>query len=310
MEAVRPISGQLNGSHPYQIPGLFDQPQNATDWGKYIIPDWQLAFFERNGFVSGIQLIDEQVLHLINHLLANVKTVQASFLPEIVFHSPAYRMAAYQLLGKSFCFFHGNTLSGINSDIEGRPFQQDFSYGWSEWPMRHLSCQVELEDVNELNGCTYYVQGSHKFGLLPIKAATCSIETVKSVLSTKQLTNFDRKCASKLRKRCTSFYHPLTLHGAYLNITKKAGVVIEINATDCQNRMVMPKFKVASSRNETHFRQAVSNLFTEMVNECSFEPSLTLLFDADKQFWDLGLSIPKVDLQRMYALNMMSPALQ
>jgi hypothetical protein len=122
--------------HSSPISSLFEQPKNAKEWEQYMLSEEQISFFKKNGFVNGIKIMTGEQVDVLNEELIKLHSlnVEESALfyhyesnesedPEkVLFHAigawrvtpgfhdliwaPAYRMAAYQLLGQSFRLFH------------------------------------------------------------------------------------------------------------------------------------------------------------------------------------------------------------
>src|SRR5579862_9443676 len=180
------------------ISDMFEQPQTAEDWEQYILTEEQIQSFAKNGFISGIKIMTEEQVDVLNEELIKLQSLTAeerelfyhyqtneSEDPEkVLFHaigawrvapgfhdliwSPAYRMAAYQLLGQSFRLFHDQLFCKPAKHGGVVAWHQDFSYWTFTKPMHHLTCWIGLDDATKENGCLYYVPGSHKWGLLPI----------------------------------------------------------------------------------------------------------------------------------------------
>ena len=57
-----------NYAHP--VSEMFHVPLTAEEWDKYTLTDEQISFFNENGYLSGIKLLEEwQVDELNNELL-------------------------------------------------------------------------------------------------------------------------------------------------------------------------------------------------------------------------------------------------
>src|SRR5574339_282754 len=125
-------------SHP--VTNIFEQPANATDWEQYVLSEEQIRFFEENGYLKGIKILTEEQVELLNTELVKLQSVtgaekdlfyhyesnESEDPNKVLFHaigawrvtpgfhdliwSPAYRMAAYQLLGVPFRLFHDQLL--------------------------------------------------------------------------------------------------------------------------------------------------------------------------------------------------------
>lgn len=121
-----------NYSNP--ISKLFEQPKNASEWEQYMLSNEQIEFFKENGYLSGIKILDEKQVEALNtelvrlqsgdkadrDLFYHYESNESEDPNKVLFHaigawrvtpgfhdliwSPAYRMAAYQLLGQPVRF--------------------------------------------------------------------------------------------------------------------------------------------------------------------------------------------------------------
>ena len=245
-------------SHP--VANIFEQPANATDWEQYVLSEEQIRFFEENGYLKGIKILTEEQVELLNTELVKLQSVtgaekdlfyhyesnESEDPNKVLFHaigawrvtpgfhdliwSPAYRMAAYQLLGQSFRLFHDQLFCKPARHGGVVAWHQDFSYWTFTKPMHHLTCWIGLDDANVENGCLYYVPGSHKWGLLPITGLTGDMDSVSQILSEEQKAAFGKKVANELPKGYASFHHPLMMHGSYANHSVRSRRAVVINA--------------------------------------------------------------------------------
>ena len=130
-------------------------------------------------------------------------------------------MAAHQILGGGVRFFHDQLFSKPARHGGRVAWHQDYSYWtWTE-PMAHLTAWIALDDVDEANGCVYYVPGSHRWGLLERRGLTGPMETVMEQLSTEQRVAFDRRTPICLPRGHASFHHPLLVHGSFENTSSR-----------------------------------------------------------------------------------------
>lgn len=247
-----------NFSNP--IAGIFEQPKTAAEWEQYVLTEDQLRAFREHGYVSGIRIMTEAQVDLLNTELVRLQSA-TSYERELFYHyesnesedpdkvlfhaigawrvtpgfhdliwAPAYRMAAYQLLGQPFRLFHDQLFCKPARHGGVVAWHQDFSYWTFTKPMNHLTCWIGLDDASVENGCLYYVPGSHKWGLLPITGLAGDMEAVKQVLDDDQKAVFEKKVANELKKGYASFHHPLTMHGSYANFSERSRRAVVINA--------------------------------------------------------------------------------
>jgi ectoine hydroxylase-related dioxygenase (phytanoyl-CoA dioxygenase family) len=242
------------------ISTLFKQPKNAVEWEQYALSKEQVEFFNENGYLSGIKILNDKQIDALNEELVRLQNGseadKALFYhyennesedpDKILFHaigawrvtpgfhdliwSPAYRMAAYQLLGQPIRLFHDQLFCKPAKHGGVVAWHQDFSYWTFTKPMQHLTCWIGLDDANVDNGCLYYIPGSHKWGLLPVTGLAGDMNAVKQVLDEDQQIQFEKKVANELKRGYASFHHPLMMHGSYANHSERSRRAVVINA--------------------------------------------------------------------------------
>lgn len=198
--------------------------------------------------------------------------------------APAFRMAAYQLMGQSFRLFHDQLFCKPASHGGVVAWHQDFSYWTFTKPMNHLTCWIGLDDANEDNGCLYYIPGSHRWGLLPITGLAGDMESVRTVLDGEQLKSFENKAANKLPRGYASFHHPLSMHGSYENASDRSRRAIVLNTMGLDTRSNIANYERLDALKDFP-PLGVQN----QVLDNKFFP---LLFDMDKELGDLKNDIP------------------
>jgi ectoine hydroxylase-related dioxygenase (phytanoyl-CoA dioxygenase family) len=317
MKENKNIKDLADFNHP--ITSLFNQPQSPEEWRQYILSKDQIEFYKENGYLSGIKILTEDQVDFLNEELANLTPIteerkelfyqyesNESENPEkVLFHaiggwrtmtgfhdllwSPAYRMAAYQLMGEGFKFFHDQLFCKPAKHGGVVAWHQDFSYWTFTRPMNHLTCWIGLDDANHENGCLYYVPGSHKWGLLPITGLAGDMEAVREVLDKSQQDSFDNKKANVLSRGYASFHHPLTMHGSYTNSSDRSRRAAVINSMGPKTLSGIAGFE----------RMDALETFPPMgedgqVLDNKFFP---LLFDADKELGNLKKEVPLVEMK-------------
>ncbi|HEX5153173.1 MAG TPA: phytanoyl-CoA dioxygenase family protein [Parafilimonas sp.] len=303
------------------IAGIFHQPSNAKEWEQYILTEDQVKSFEENGFISGIQILTEEQVDILNDELVKLQSLTAeekrlfyhyesneSEDPDkVLFHaigawrvtpgfhdliwSPAYRMAAYQLLGQSFRLFHDQLFCKPAKHGGVVAWHQDFSYWTFTKPMHHLTCWIGLDDATTENGCLYYVPGSHKWGLLPITGLAGNMDAVRTVLSPQQLEVFDNKIANELPKGYASFHHPLMMHGSYANYSDRPRRAVVINAMADNTLGNTADYERLDALHNFPLMEQ------DKVLDSRFFP---LLFDGDKELELMSNTTPKVNSVKLY----------
>lgn len=307
--------------HCGPLSALFEQPKSLEEWEPYMLSREQVEFFERNGYLQGIRILTGEQVDLLNSELVRLQTIdeerkklfyhyesnESEDPDKVLFHaiggwritpgfhdliwSPAYRMAAYQLMGRSFRFFHDQLFCKPAKHGGVVAWHQDFSYWTFTKPMHHLTCWIGLDDATTDNGCLYYVPGSHLWGLLPITGLTGDMDAVRSVLTKVQLEIFDRKVANELRRGYASFHHPLTMHGSYANNSERPRRAVVLN--------VMDHYTLGNTAG--YERLDALKAFPAMVQDEPLDSRyFPLLFDGDKELEAWGERVPRVEVRGLY----------
>lgn len=299
--------------------GLFEQPASAEEWAPYVLTADQVESFRTDGFVRGIRILTEAQVDRLNEELSALQSPseasrklfyhfesnESEDPDKVLFHaiggwrvtpgfhdliwSPAYRMAAYQLLGHSVRFFHDQLFCKPAKHGGVVAWHQDFSYWTFTKPMHHLTCWIGLDDATTENGCLYFVPGSHRWGLLPITGLTGDMDAVRDVLTEDQARAFDAKVANELPRGYASFHHPLTMHGSYANHSEKPRRAIVLNAMANGTRGNTQDYERMEALK--HFPA----MLQDQVLDSRFFP---LLFVGDSEL--SRLNIPKIDPRELY----------
>ena len=241
------------------ITELFKQPESAEEWRSYALSEEQIRHFKENGFVKDIKILDDDQIEQLRASLqeltnpsnpgneffyeyhsnesANKDTVLfhalGAWRVSPVFHdilwAPAFRMAAYQLIGKGFRLFHDQLFSKPAKHGSVVSWHQDFSYWTWTSPMNHLTAWIGLDDVSTENGCMYYVPKSHKWGLLEKTGLAGDMDSVRKVLTDEQIEDFDNQVPVEMEIGHASFHHPLLMHGSYENKSDRSRRATLIN---------------------------------------------------------------------------------
>lgn len=306
--------------HPFA--SVFDQPGCAEEWEPYVLTAEQINFFNEKGFINGIKILTEEQVNLLNEELVQLQSLdekkRALFYhyesnesvdpDKVLFHAigawritpgfhdllwaPAFRMAAYQLLGVPFSIFHDQLFCKPAKHGGVVAWHQDFSYWTFTKPMHHLTCWIGLDDATTENGCLCYVPGSHKWGLLPITGLTGDMNAVREILTPEQIDAFDKKVANELHKGYASFHHPLLMHGSYANASQRSRRATVIN--------VMSRHTLGNTAG--YYRQEALKTFPPMPQDQLLEGRyFPCLFDEEKEGKDFLNSIPKVDYKNLYS---------
>jgi hypothetical protein len=234
-------------------------PAQPQDWQRLRLTDAQVASFHRDGFLAGVQVLDDGQINALNaelavlmdpshpsHLLFHEYHSNESSNPDtVLFHalgawrtgpafhdvlwSPAFLMAASQLLSGPVRFWHDQLFCKPAHHGGVVAWHQDYSYWTRTQPMQHLTCWIALDDSTVDNGCLYYVPGSHKWQLLPITGLAGDMNEIMTVLDEGQKQAFKPVPIELKRGQC-SFHHPLTVHGSYENRSARPRRATLVNA--------------------------------------------------------------------------------
>jgi len=176
-------------------------PAHKQDWQQYRLSQNQVEMFHRDGFLAGVQVLDDHQVEALctelaqlmesshpSHELFHEYHSNESSNPETtLFHalgawrtgpafhdvlwSPAFLVAASQLRDGAVRFWHDQLFCKPAHHGGVVAWHQDYSYWTRTHPMAHLTCWMALDDSTRDNGCLYYVPGSHRWNLLPIRGS-------------------------------------------------------------------------------------------------------------------------------------------
>jgi ectoine hydroxylase-related dioxygenase (phytanoyl-CoA dioxygenase family) len=244
--------------HHQPITQLY-QDSSIIDGDPFRLSEDQIQFFQTNGYLTGIPLINaEQVEalrrdltelidpnHRGNHLFYEFNSNESANPATVLFHAlgawrispafhdllwaPRFLMAASQLLGGAVRFWHDQLFCKPAHHGGVVAWHQDYSYWTRTKPIAHLSCWIGLDDSTRDNGCVHYVPGSHRWDLLPITGLANDMNAIQSVLTEEQRAEF-KPVAIELKAGECSFHHPLMVHGSFENESDRPrrGVVINV----------------------------------------------------------------------------------
>jgi ectoine hydroxylase-related dioxygenase (phytanoyl-CoA dioxygenase family) len=238
------------------VSDLFPPPE---DWLRYRLSDEQVAFYEENGYLAGIKMLDEAQLEALreelaalvdpahpgNELFYEYNANESADPDKILFHAlgawriepglhdllwnPAFVVPAAQLLGGPVRFWHDQIFYKPAHHGGGVIWHQDYSYWTRTVPMAHLSCWIGLDDSTRENGCVHYVPASHRWQLLPRANFANNMDAVLDALTPQQRAEF-KPVAIELKAGESSFHHPLMVHGSYANNTSHPRRAVVLNA--------------------------------------------------------------------------------
>jgi ectoine hydroxylase-related dioxygenase (phytanoyl-CoA dioxygenase family) len=241
------------------ISELFEWPRNEKEWERYRLTDEQVKFFNTNGYLPKIKLLEHWQVDQLNKELEDLTdpdypgndlfyefVSNESANPDtVLFHSlghwrikegfhdilwnPAFVMAASQLLGDhSVRFWHDQLFCKPARHGGVVAWHQDYSYWTRSVPMQHLTCWVGLDDVDLENGCLYYVPKSHLWGLLDKPELAGDMEGLMEYLTEDQKAEF-KPVPVEMERGYGSFHHPLMVHGSYENKSERSRRAFVLN---------------------------------------------------------------------------------
>lgn len=232
----------------HQLAGtLFKQPATRAEWDKYRLSGEQIAFFNDNGYVHNIKLLDDWQIDVLNQELKEIMdpahpghalfyefhSNESADINTVLFHAlgawritpgfhdvlwnPAFVMAASQLLGNlAVRFWHDQLFCKPAQHGGVVAWHQDYAYWTRTVPMQHLTCWIGLDDATTENGCLMYVPQSHRWGLLQKPELAGQMDGLMDYLSAEQKTGFN-PVPIVMKKGYASFHHPLLVHGSNKN---------------------------------------------------------------------------------------------
>ena len=237
---------------------LFAQPQSAGDWAHYRLTDQQIAFYNENGYVSGIPLLTDDAIetlrlelselvdpaHPQHHLFYEFHSNESTDPAMVLFHAlgawriaagfhdslwnPAFTVPASQLLNGAVRFWHDQLFSKPARHGGVVAWHQDYSYWTRTQPLAHLSCWVGLDDATRDNGCLHYIPGSHRWPDLPVTGLAGDMDAIQSVLTDEQRARF-KPVAIELKRGEAAFHHPRMIHGSFANTSDRPRRATVIN---------------------------------------------------------------------------------
>lgn len=242
-----------------KLTNLFPEP-TPEEVERHSLSADQLAFWEENGYLPGVQILNEAQ---IEALRAELKTIMEPDNPgrelfheyhlnesgdpdNVLFHAlgawraapgfhdllwnPPFTVPARQLLGGSVRFWHDQLFCKPPMHGGVVAWHQDYSYWTRTQPMAHLTCWIGLDDATRENGCIAYIPGSHRWTLLPITGLAGDMAAINAVLNEEQRAQFAKPAFVELKAGQGVFHHPLTVHGSDRNRTDRPRRAVVLNA--------------------------------------------------------------------------------
>src|SRR5580765_3866368 len=242
------------------VSDLFLEPVTADEWDQYKLSEEQVDFFNTNGFLAGVKMLDEkQIERLRNELSGLIQadhpghdlfyefhSNESADPSTVLFHAlgawritegfhdvlwnPRFLVAASQLLGnKPVRFWHDQLFSKPAKKGGVVAWHQNYSYWTRTKPVAHLTCWCGLDDSTKENGCLQYIAGSQKWGLLPKPVIAGELQGIKDFLNDEQKKQFENPQFAEVKAGEAIFHHSLTLHGSGENKSDKPRRAFVIN---------------------------------------------------------------------------------
>lgn len=242
------------------VSDMFRQPSTKATWEKYKLSGEQVNFFNENGYLANVKLLDDEqvavikseieeladVKHPGHHLFYEFHSNESADPSMILFHAlgawriteglhdvlwnPRFLVAASQLLGNvPVRFWHDQLFCKPPKKGGVVAWHQDYSYWTRTKPVAHLTCWCGLDDSTVENGCLQYVPGSHRWGLLDKPELAGDLLGIMDYLTPEQKKEFHPNHVETKAGEAI-FHHPLTLHGSGENKSDKPRRAFVINA--------------------------------------------------------------------------------
>lgn len=239
---------------------IFKWPDSEKEWQQYRLNEDQISFFNENGYLAGVKMLDEHQLEFLRNELGLISDIthpghnlyyefhsnESSDPSTVLFHAlgawrigpgfhdvlwnPRFLVAASQLLGnRSVRFWHDQLFWKPAKKGGVVAWHQDYSYWTRTKPIAHLTCWCGLDDSTKENGCVQYIPGSQKWGLLPKTVLAGDIDGIKNYLNPEQRKQFENPQYAEVKAGEAIFHHSLTLHGSGENKSEKPRRAFVIN---------------------------------------------------------------------------------
>ncbi|HYM94712.1 MAG TPA: phytanoyl-CoA dioxygenase family protein [Chitinophagaceae bacterium] len=242
------------------ISDLFHWPDTPEEWEQYRLSEEQVESFRKNGFLTGIKMLEEEQIERINHELTEIvnprhpghelfyefHSNESTDPSTILFHAlgawritpglhdviwnPRFLVAASQLLGNvPVRFWHDQVFWKPPKQGGVVAWHQDYSYWTRTKPIAHLTCWCGLDDSTKENGCLQYIPRSQEWGLLPKPVIAGELQGIKDFLNEEQKKQFERPQLAEVKAGEAIFHHSLTLHGSGANTSSRPRRAFVIN---------------------------------------------------------------------------------
>lgn len=237
----------------YLLSGMFQDMAPEEAWDAYALLPEQVHFFNENGYVHNIKILEVDQVEQLNQELKDITdpehpsndlfyefhSNESKDADTTLFHSlghwritkgfhdvlwnPRFVVAACQLLGtRAIRFWHDQLFCKPAFHGGVVAWHQDYSYWTRTSAMQHLTCWVGLDDVSLDNGCLNYIPASHKWDLLDRTELAGAMDGIESFLTKEQKIQFQNKVPIEMSAGYGTFHHPLLVHGSYKNKSSRS----------------------------------------------------------------------------------------
>jgi ectoine hydroxylase-related dioxygenase (phytanoyl-CoA dioxygenase family) len=241
------------------VADIFSHPQLKEEWDEYTLSKEQVEFFNENGYLANIKMLDEKQINIIrleiealadprhpgHHLFYEFHSNESTDPSTVLFHAlgawritpalhdvlwnPRFLVAASQLLGNvSVRFWHDQLFCKPPKKGGVVAWHQDYSYWTRTKPVAHLTCWCGLDNSTQENGCLQYVPGSHRWGLLDKPELAGDLMGIENYLTPEQRKEF-KPVHVETKAGEAIFHHPLALHGSGENKSNRPRRAFVIN---------------------------------------------------------------------------------
>ncbi len=226
------------------VSDMFKWPTTKAGWDEYRLTQHQIDFFNENGYLAGVKMLDELQIETLREELRQITdphhpghglfyefhSNESADANTILFHAlgawritpgfhdvlwnPRFVMAASQLLGNvPVRFWHDQLFYKPAKKGGVVAWHQDYSYWTRTTPVAHLTGWCGLDDSTQENGCLLYVPGSHRWGLLDKPNLAGDLMGIMQFLTPQQQVEF-KPIPVETKAGEAIFHHSLTLHGS------------------------------------------------------------------------------------------------
>lgn len=175
------------------------------------------AFVQMSGMWQVSRIIHDIIWHpVITDILWRFYKESSIFIQDHIFQKPS---------------FYGSSIA----------WHQDKSYWKNRFtPINNLTVWIALEDVDELNGCLYYIPRSHNWNIeLPSVSFTDDKDSIKKFIPNKYLSEFDNAVPAVLKAGQCTIHHSGLIHcsGKNTSSNTRTGLTLVFGESNMRSLM-------------------------------------------------------------------------